>query len=112
MELIRYAQREQNEGVRPELVALPEGWGAYDTVYLGYPNWWGALPMPVVTFLESMDWSGKTVRPFCTSEGSGLSGTVRQVKRLARGAKVGKALSITGSRAAQSGDEVAAWATR
>ncbi|MGI6230557.1 MAG: flavodoxin [Tractidigestivibacter sp.] len=110
MDLIRFAQREQRLGKRPELVGLPTDWDAYDTVYLGYPNWWGSLPMPVVTFLEAMDWSGKTLRPFCTSEGSGLSGTVRQIKRIARKAKVGNALSITGSQAAGSREKVSSWA--
>jgi len=112
MELIHFAQNEQKNGVRPELVALPENWESYDTVYLGYPNWWAELPMPVVNFIESLDWSGKTIRPFCTNEGSGLSGTVRQIKRLAKGAKVEKAISVTGSRASQSKDEVATWALK
>jgi flavodoxin len=112
MGLIRFAQREQRAGTRPELVGLPSDWDEYSTVYLGYPNWWGALPMPVVTFLEAMGWSDKTVRPFCTSEGSGLSGTVRQIKGLARGAEVGEALSITGSQAARSRETASSWATR
>lgn len=70
---------------------------AYDEVYLGYPNYWGAMPIAVYSFLEAFDWQGKTIRPFCTHEGSGLSGTERDVAGAAIGAKVGPGLAILGS---------------
>ena len=68
----------------------------YDEIYLGYPNYWGTMPMAVYTFLEHYDFSGKTIHPFCTHEGSGLANTVRDVQRAAKGAKVGKGLAIHG----------------
>ena len=69
----------------------------YDTVFIGYPIWWGDLPMVVYTFLESYDFSGKTVIPFCTHEGSGLSGTDRKVANVCPGATVLDGLAIRGS---------------
>ena len=63
---------------------MPENPDAYDEVYLGYPNYWGTMPMAVYTFLEAYDFTGKTIPPFCTHEGSGLAGTVRDIQGAAR----------------------------
>lgn len=81
---------------RPELVSLPESLDGYDEIYLGYPNYWGDMPMAVYTFLEKFDWSGKTIHPFCTHEGSGLSGTEGRIKNTCKGAAVTKGLAIQG----------------
>lgn len=75
------AAAEKRAGARPALRVLPEDMSGYDVVFLGYPNWWGTMPMPVYTFLESVDLAGRTVLPFCTHEGSGLSGTERDIAR-------------------------------
>ena len=93
------AQQEKNANARPELTAEIENFGDYDTVFLGYPNWWGDMPMPVYTFLESYDFSGKTVIPFCTHAGSGLSGTVNTLKSKLNGATVLDGLAIAGTTA-------------
>lgn len=69
-ECIAEAQADQRRNARPELRSYPENLDGYDTVYLGFPNYWGTMPMAVFTFLEHFDWSGKTIRPFCTHEGS------------------------------------------
>ena len=90
------ARRDLRANARPELTALPESLDDYDEIYLGYPNYWGTMPMAVYTFLEHYDFSGKTIHPFCTHEGSGLANTVRDVQRAAKGAKVGKGLAIHG----------------
>ncbi|MCM1320662.1 MAG: flavodoxin [Bacteroides sp.] len=90
------AKKEQNAAARPALKSTPDI-SAFDTIYLGYPNWWGDMPMCVYTFLESQDWAGKTVVPFCTHEGSGLSGTEAALKKTCRGAAVKKGLAIRGS---------------
>lgn len=74
----------------------------YDVVYIGYPNWWGDMPMPVYTFIEKHDWHGKTVIPFCTHEGSGLSGTESRIKKACEGAVVLKGLAIRGATAQNS----------
>ena len=71
----------------------------YDTVFIGYPIWWGDLPTIVKVFLESYDFSGKTVIPFCTHAGSGLSGTKKTVESLCGGALVKDGLAIRGSTA-------------
>ena len=95
--------------VRPELVKLPENLDRYDEIYLGYPNYWGDLPMAVYTFLDTFDWMGKTIYPFCTHEGSGLSGTERKIAAACQGANVKKGLAIYGSSADQSGEVVRQW---
>ena len=91
------AKKEQNENARPEFVGSVDNMEQYDTVFIGYPIWWGDLPMVVYTFLESYDFSGKTVIPFCTHEGSGLSGTDRKVANACPGATVLDGLAIRGS---------------
>ena len=66
------AQQELRAKARPELTAEVENMDQYDTIILGYPNWWGVPPMAVFTFLASYDFSGKKIVPFCPHEGSGV----------------------------------------
>lgn len=94
---IAQAKKDLQAGARPELVTLPDSLDEYDEIYLGYPNYWGTMPMAVYTFLEHFDFSGKTIHPFCTHEGSGLSGTEKDIQRAAKGALVARGLSIYGS---------------
>lgn len=93
------AQQEKREGARPELAESVEDWESYDVIYLGYPIWWGDMPMAVYTFLESYDFAGKTVIPFCTHGGSGLSGTVQSIQSLCAGAEVKDGLAVMGTTA-------------
>ena len=90
------AQRDKQSGARPELASLPESLDAYDEIYLGYPNYCGTMPMAVYTFLESFDFYGKRIYPFCTHEGSGLSDTEWDITRVAKGAIVEKGIAIYG----------------
>ena len=106
---IAEAKEHQKQDARPELKSLPTSIDAYETVILGYPNYWGTMPMAVFTFLEAFDFSGKTILPFCTNEGSGLSGSERDIKKTCPGAIVKSGLSITGSNAAGSGNKVKKW---
>ena len=94
---IAQAKQDLKDKARPELVSLPESIDQYDDIYLGYPNYWGDMPMAVYTFLESFDWTGKTIHPFCTHEGSGLSATERKLAQVCKGAKIAKGLAIHGS---------------
>jgi len=94
---IAQAKKDKQEKVRPELISLPDSIDVYDEIYLGYPNYWGTMPMAVYTFLEAFDWAGKTIHPFCTHEGSGISSTERDIEKAARGAKVAKGLAVCGS---------------
>jgi len=82
-DLTKYAQTEKRNNERPE-IAGKINIADYDVIFIGYPNWWSDMPMPVYTFLESYDFKGKTVIPFCTHEGSGLSGTERNVKTVTK----------------------------
>ena len=91
------AKADLQRNARPEVLNLPGDLDDYDEIYLGYPNYWGTMPMAVYTFLEAYDFTGKTIHPFCTHEGSGLAGTVRDIQKIARGALVTKGLSIHGS---------------
>lgn len=93
---IAQAQDDQRRDARPELKVYPESLGGYDTVYLGFPNYWGTMPMAVFTFLEHYDFNGKVIRPFCTHEGSGMGRSEADIRRLCPGAKVEKGLAIHG----------------
>lgn len=106
---IRQAKEDQRAKVRPELEALPESLDSYDEIYLGYPNYWGDLPMAVYSFLEAFDWTGKTIHPFCTHEGSGLSGTERKIACTCKGARVTEGLAICGSDVDTSAEKIQAW---
>jgi flavodoxin len=81
------ALAEQEENARPELVEIPD-LSAYDTIYLGYPNWWADAPMIVYSFLDKAKIEGKTILPFCTHEGSGLGSTARKLAAAYPKAKV------------------------
>lgn len=96
-ECIEQAKRDKSANARPELTGWLDGIEEYDTIYLLYPNYWGTMPMAVWTFLEHYDFSGKTIRPLCTNEGSGMGASVQDIKKLAKGATVENGLAITGS---------------
>ena len=74
-ELLEVSQQEKSDNARPEIAGTVDNMEDYDTIFIGYPNWWGDMPMIVYNFLESYDLSGKTIVPFCTHGGSGLSNT-------------------------------------
>ena len=95
-ECTEVAKVELQENARPEIVGKVENFSDYDTIFLGYPIWWGDMPMAVYTFLEQEDFSNKTVIPFCTHEGSGLGGTEKFISDKTK-AKVLDGLAIRGS---------------
>lgn len=97
----------QNEKSRPEMAAQPEDLTQYDTVFVGFPIWWYQAPRIVETFLESGDFSGKTIIPFATSGGSGMGKTAQILNKLCPDATV-----LTGKRFSSSVSEsaLAAWA--
>ena len=109
MTCIDEAKKDLREDARPELVSLPESIDEYDTVILAYPNYWCTMPMAVFTFLEKFDFSGKTILPLCTNEGSGMGGSERDIRKTCPGATVKKGLPITGSAAANSKGSVEHW---
>ncbi|MDE6726401.1 MAG: NAD(P)H-dependent oxidoreductase [Oscillospiraceae bacterium] len=95
--LLDISRKEEN--APPQLAETVTKLVDYDTVFIGYPIWWGNLPTIVKVFLESHDFSGKTVIPFCTHAGSGLSGTQKSVQSLCSGAEVKNGLAVRGSTA-------------
>lgn len=103
------ANQELKSDARPELKAYPDSIDGYDTIFVGYPNWWGTMPMAMFTFLENYDLSGKRILPFCTNEGSGMGSSERDLKKLCKGADIKRGLSVHGSEAASSGKKVEAW---
>lgn len=106
---IAQAQEDQKRGARPKLKAYPDSIDGYDTIYLGFPSYWSTMPMAVFTFLEHFDFSGKTIKPFCTHEGSGMGSSERDIRRLCPNAKVEKGLAIRGGSVRQAKKEIERW---
>ena len=109
MTCIEEAKRDLRAKARPQLSSLPESIDTYDTIILAYPNYWGTMPMAVFTFLEAFDFTGKTILPLCTNEGSGMGGSERDIRRACPGATVKAGLSVTGSAAANAEGSVRRW---
>ena len=93
-ELLDYARNEQRSAARPELSEHIDDIERYDVIFLGYPNWWGDMPMPLYSFLDEYDLSDKTIMPFVTSGGSGFSRTIRSIESEEPEATVLDGLSI------------------
>lgn len=87
-DLVNLAKEEQNENARPKIKNSIENFEQYDTVFVGYPNWWGDMPMILYTFFDTYDFSGKTIIPFSTHGGSGFSNTINTIKELEPDAEV------------------------
>lgn len=109
-DLLEYAYDEKSEDARPELEGQIENLDQYDTIFIGYPNWNADLPMPLYTFLEEYDFSGKTIIPFTSHGGSGFSRTVQTISELQPDADISnKGLSISRNDVADSEKEVTDW---
>ncbi|MDO4289336.1 MAG: flavodoxin [Eubacterium sp.] len=106
---IAQAQSDQRRDARPELKGYPESIDDYDVIYLGFPNYWNTMPMAVFTFLEHFDFSKKTIRPFCTHEGSGMGISEKDIRRLCPEAKIEQGLAIHGGGVAKAEPEIRAW---
>lgn len=107
--VVDLAQEEQRENARPAISERIDHIDDYDVIYVGFPNWWGDMPMILYTFFDSYDLSGKTIAPFCTSGGSGLSNTVNEIKGLEPNATVMDGLHIGSSSASNPDDAVNEW---
>lgn len=94
--LLETAEKELSSDARPAMATVINNIKQYDTVIIGYPIWWGKEPMAIRTFLDTYDLSGKTVVPFCTSGGSGISGSINGIKSLTKGATVLSGRDVTG----------------
>ena len=93
------AKQELESNARPAIEKNIDNFAQYDTIFIGYPIWWGAVPRVLLTFLEANDFSGKTIIPFCTHGGSGLAGTEREIADACPNSKVLSGLAIVGKTA-------------
>ena len=107
-ELLDIAQEEQSSDARPAIADTVDLSG-YDTVYLGFPNWWGDMPMIMYTFLDEYDLSGKTIAPFNTSSGSGFSDSLDTIAEMEPDAEITEGLSLGSSEAEDCSDTVSGW---
>lgn len=103
------ALKDKNQNARPKLKKYLEDINDYDIIYIGYPNWWGTMPMPMFSQLEKLNFNGKTVKPFCTHEGSRMGNSENDIKNICKGATVLPGLPIRGSIVNDAKNEVEKW---
>jgi len=108
-ETTEVARKELRENARPKLSNRIENMDSYNVIFLGYPNWWGAIPMPVATFLSEYDFSGKTIAPFCTNEGSRLGRSLTNIIELCPQSTILNGLAVRGGDAKKAQNEVSEW---
>ena len=109
-ELIDYAAQEQSENARPELTTHIENLDQYDTIFIGYPNWWADLPMAVYSFFDEYDFSGKTIIPFNVHNGSRFSRTIQTIEELEPDATViENGFTVNERDVADAARDVASW---
>lgn len=107
--VVNIARKEQDADSRPKLATKVENMDSYDVIYIGFPNWWSTIPMCVFTFFESYDFSGKTIIPFCTHEGSGMGRSERDIKKLCPKSNALSGLPVRGSSVNRAEKEVTHW---
>ena len=107
--LLDVAQEEQQSDARPEFNDLNIDIDDYDTIFIGYPNWWGDMPMIIYTFFDTYDLSGKTIAPFNTSGGSGLSRTVGTIRELEPDATVTEGFTVLSDNVDNAMSDVEEW---
>lgn len=103
------AQRDQNEQARPELKNHVENMEQYGTIILGYPNWWASIPMPIASFLEEYDLSGKTIVPFCSHGGGRFGQSLTSIAKLAPQAELAEGLAVPYSGGNSLSDDISKW---
>lgn len=107
--LTEVAKQELRESARPALKTAIPDISSYNFLLLGYPNWWGTMPMAVWTFLEAIDTRNKKIAPFCTNEGSGMGRSEKDLRKLCPDAEILQGLSIIGHEAGQSDAMLEKW---
>jgi flavodoxin len=108
-EVVEQARKELREEYTPELKTKVENMESYNVVFVGYPNWWGTMPRPIATFLSAYDFSGKTIAPFCTHEGSGLGRSATDIKELCPQSTILDGLAVRGRDVKKAQKEVSEW---
>ena len=103
------AKNDLRTNARPKFKNAPGSIAEYDKIYLGFPNYWGTMPMHVFTFLEKYDFTGKKIMPFCTNEGSGMGRSESDIKKLCPGAIIEKGIAIQGGSVDNAKKEIEKW---
>jgi len=106
---VNQGQKENREKTRPALATQVQNIEKYDIVFVGFPNWWYDMPMAMYTFFETYDLSGKTIIPFCTSGGSGFSGSIKAIRDLEPKGIVREGLTVRDSQSLQGKQAVKNW---
>ncbi|HOW86109.1 MAG TPA: flavodoxin [Candidatus Aminicenantes bacterium] len=109
VETTEVARKELHSKARPKLTGRIENMESYDVIFLGFPIWWGTMPMPVYTFLESYDFSGKTIVPFCTHEGSGMGQSEQEIIKACPKATIMEGIAIRGASASSADPRLSSW---
>lgn len=108
-ECIQQAKDDQLKNARPKLKSYPDNIDEYDNIYLGYPNYWSTMPMAVFTLLENIDFSNKTIHPFCTHEGGGMGKSMDDIKKTCPKALLKQGLAIHGADVKNSTETIKKW---
>ena len=107
--VLREAQRDQRRQARPKLKKHIKDFAQYDVIMLGYPNWWASIPMPIASFLEEYDFTGKTIMPFCSHGGGRFGQTLTAIAKLAPNAHITEGLSVHYSGGGRLKEDIARW---
>ncbi len=107
--VLKEAQRDQRRRARPKIRNHVKNFAQYDVIMLGYPNWWASIPMPVASFLEEYDFSGKIIMPFCSHGGGRFGQTLTAIAKLVPNAKITQGLSVHYSGGANLTRDIARW---
>ena len=107
--VLREAQRDQRRQARPKIKNHVRNFEQYDVIFLGYPNWWASIPMPIASFLEEYDFSGKKIIPFCSHGGGRFGQTLTAIAKLAPDASIMKGLSVHYSGGSQLINDIRNW---
>ena len=107
--VVEQARQELDSGYKPALKTKIENIKPYDLVFIGYPVWWGTFPAPVKTFLSEYDFSGKTIAPFCTHEGSSLGRSAADISKLCPKSALLNGVAIRGSVVKTAQNKVSEW---
>jgi flavodoxin len=106
---VEQAKKELGEQYRPKLKTKVENMQSYSIIFVGYPNWWGTIPMPIATFFSEYDFKEKTIAPFCTNEGSRLGRSVVDIKKLCPKSTVTNGLAVRGGSVKNAQNDVSRW---
>lgn len=112
MKMIYEAKEEFDQNARPAIRSYPDSIDGYDMIFLCFPNWWATMPMPVFTFLDHFDWTGKIIIPLVTSGGSGFANAIDDLKKTCTGADIREGLEVLGHETEASKKKIEDWAWR